>query len=119
MAPCGRVALLIACLPLVAACSLAPPNDPPVGGPFVELRPGVSIECRGVDEETCRAIGVAAVNELPAGSIVLAAQLAPAQFCLGDTPCTEAPPTCGVRASVVFDLDPNIAAVINVTGTRD
>lgn len=119
MAPRRRAVLLIACLQLVAACSLAPPNDPPVGGPFIELRPGVSIECRGVDEKTCRAVGVAAVDELPADSVVLAAQLAPAQFCLGATPCTGAPPSCGVHASVVFDLDPNVEVVINVIGTPD
>lgn len=59
------------------------------------------------------------MNELPAGSIVLAAQMAPAQFCLGDTPCTQAPPSCGVHASVVFDLDPNDEVVINVTGSPD
>ena len=114
-----RLLLIVAGLQVATACSASPQPEPPVDGPVVELNPGLNLECRGVDEDTCLGIGRAAVNELPPGAVAVSARLAPAQFCLGDTPCIQEPMECRVHASVVFYMHAIDRVVFNVIGVEE
>jgi hypothetical protein len=109
------VAVLVAVAIEVAACSADMTeqldSEP---GPVLTLNSGLTLHCRGVDEDTCRMIGEAAEDGLPAGQSPARAYLAPAQLCFGEAPCARIPPDCDVYASVVFDPDGSDSVVINV-----
>jgi hypothetical protein len=105
----------------LAACTAWLPPDPPKveGGPTIIVDDRFQLQCRGVDEDTCVAIGEAAADKLPAGSTVSRARLAPAQACLGEAPCDGEPPSCNVYASVLFDMQVENELVVNVTGPAE
>ena len=115
----ARLLVLGLAVVLIGACSAGPPDGRASNGPLVNiglegLR--VPLDCRGVDQDTCVAVGEEAAAQLPGDAIITRARLAPAQNCYGQAPCIHEPPDCHVFASVLFDTHLPNAFVVNIVG---